>query len=98
MRDLLRHQHHTEEQLLGLVVGVPAIVNVREGIVRALSALKGWNNVPLGEMLAKDFKCPVTIENDTNLAAQGEYYREQQRERKISYSLPSARGLAPAFL
>ena len=29
VRDLLRHQHHTEEQLLGLVVGVPAIVNVR---------------------------------------------------------------------
>ncbi len=75
VRDLLHKQNQTEEQLLGLVVGAPAIVNVQEGIVRALSALKGWNDVPLGGMLAKEFKCNVTIENDTNLAAQGEYYR-----------------------
>jgi len=75
MRGLLRKQNQREEQLLGLVVGVPAIVNVQEGIVLALSALKDWSNVPLGGMLAKEFKCPVIIENDTNLAAQGEYYR-----------------------
>ena len=31
VRDLLRQQNQTEEQLLGLVVGVPAIVNVRGG-------------------------------------------------------------------
>jgi len=75
LRGLLRKQNQREEQLLGLVVGVPAIVNVQEGIVLALSALKDWSNVPLGGMLAKEFKCPVVIENDTNLAAQGEYYR-----------------------
>jgi glucokinase len=82
VRDLLRSQHHTEEQLLGLVTGVPAVVNVREGVVRALSALNGWNNVPLGDMLAKQFKCPVTVENDTNLAAQGEYYRGAAKGEK----------------
>jgi len=82
VRHLLHQQQLTEEQLLGIVVGVPAIVNVREGIVRALSVLKGWNNVPLGTMLAKEFKCPVTIENDTNLAAQGEYYRGAAKGEK----------------
>jgi glucokinase len=82
MRGLLRQQNQTEEQLLGLVVGVPAIVNVREGVVRALSSLQGWNNVPLRGMLAKGFKCAVTIENDTNLAAQGEYYRGAAKGEK----------------
>jgi predicted NBD/HSP70 family sugar kinase len=75
VRDLLRKLSQPEDQLLELVVGVPAIVNVQEGIVMALSALKDWSNVPLGAMLAREFKCNVTIENDTNLAAQGEHYR-----------------------
>ncbi len=75
VRDLLRKLGQSEEQLLELVVGVPAIVNVQEGVVMELSALKDWSNVPFGTLVAREFKCNVTIENDTNLAAQGEYYR-----------------------
>jgi glucokinase len=75
VRNLLRKQKQTEDRLLGLVVGVPAIVNVQEGIVFSLSKLKDWSDVPLADMLEREFNCQVTIENDTNLAAQGEYYR-----------------------
>src|SRR5580704_3789342 len=75
VRDLLRKLSQREEQLLELVVGVPAIVNVQEGVVMELSALKDWSNVAFGNLLARELKCKVTIENDTNLAAQGEYYR-----------------------
>jgi glucokinase len=75
VRQLVRRQKHSEDQLLRLVVGVPAIVNVNEGIVVEFSALKDWSHVTLGTMLGSEFKCDVTVENDTNLAAQGEYYR-----------------------
>jgi len=75
VRDLLRKHKQPEEQLLGLVVGVPAIINAKEGIVVSLSALKGWSSVPLGAMLGSEFRCQVIVENDTNLAAQGEHYR-----------------------
>jgi glucokinase len=75
VRELLRTQKQREDQLLGLVVGVPAIVNVDDGIVVEISALQDWSNVALGPMLAREFKCRVLIENDTNLAARGEYYR-----------------------
>jgi glucokinase len=75
VRALLRKHAQTEEQLLGLVVGVPAIVNVTDGIVVALTALQDWRGVPLGTMLSARVKCPVIVENDTNLAAQGEYSR-----------------------
>jgi glucokinase len=74
VRGLLRKQKQKVEQLLGVVVGVPAITNVEEGIVLAISTLRGWRNVPLRNMLGKEFACPVVIENDTNLAAQGERY------------------------
>ncbi len=64
-----------KKQLLRVVVGVPAIVNVDEGTVLALSALRDWSNVPFGAMLARELRCPVLIDNDTNLAAQGEFHR-----------------------
>lgn len=75
VRELLRKHKQPEEHLLGLVVGVPAIVNVDDGVVLAISALKDWSNVSLGTILAPEFKCSKVIENDTNLAARGEFYR-----------------------
>jgi glucokinase len=86
VRTLLRKQNRPEDHLLGLVVGVPAIVNVRDGIVFSLSKLKGWNDVPLAAMLKRDLACEIGVENDTNLAAQGEYYRgAAQQERNFVF-------------
>jgi glucokinase len=76
---LTRKHGYSDSQLLAAVVGVPAIVNVNEGSVLELSALKGWSKVPLGAMLEKQLKCLVIVENDTNLAAQGESYRGAAR-------------------
>lgn len=75
VRKLLRKQGRPEGQLLGLAIGVPAIVNVKKGMVVSLSALKDWRSVPLGPMICREVKCQVIVENDTNLAAQGEFYR-----------------------
>lgn len=86
IHSLLRKHRQAEEHLLGLVVGVPAIVNVKEGVVFSLSTLKGWSSVPLGSMLAGGLNCQVMVENDTNLAAQGEYYRgAAQGERNFVF-------------
>jgi glucokinase len=79
VRNLLRKHKKTEDQLLGLVVGAPAIINVNEGIVFSLSSLKEWSDVPFGSMLSRELKCQVIVENDTNLAAKGEYHRGAAR-------------------
>ncbi|AXC11705.1 ROK-family transcriptional regulator [Acidisarcina polymorpha] len=71
---LLRKHRKTREQLLALVVGVPAITNVDEGSVLSISTLDGWRSVPLRAMLSKVVNCLVIAENDINLAAQGESY------------------------
>ncbi len=74
VRRLLRKHRKKREQLLVLVVGVPAITNVDEGIVLSISTLENWRSVPLRTKLSKLVSCLVIIENDTNLAAQGERY------------------------
>jgi glucokinase len=74
VRRLLRKHRKKREQLLAVVVGVPAITNVDEGVVLSISTLENWRSVPLRTKLSKIIDCLVIVENDTNLAAQGERY------------------------
>jgi len=74
-RRLLRKHKMAREQLLTVVVAVPAIANVDAGIVVSISTLENWRSVPLRALLNKVFDCLVMIENDTNLSALGERYR-----------------------
>lgn len=73
-RELLRKQKQKRDRLLALVAGVPAITNVEDGSVLSISTLQGWRSVPLRAMLGKVAGCLVIVENDTNLAAQGEHF------------------------
>ena len=74
LKKLLRKHAKSRNKLLVLVVSVPAITNVDEGSVLSISTLDGWRTVPLRAMLSKIANCLVIVENDMNLAAQGEHY------------------------
>lgn len=74
VRRLLRKHRKKREQLLAVVVGVPAITNVDEGMVLSISTLENWRSVPLRAKLSRIVDCLVIVENDTNLAAQGERF------------------------
>ncbi len=74
IRRLLKKHKKTREQLLLLVVGVPAITNVDDGIVLSISTLANWRSVPLRALLNKIVDCKVVVENDTNLAVLGEHH------------------------
>ena len=79
IRRLFKKHKKASEQLLALVVGVPAITNVEEGIVLSVSTLEDWRSVPLRRLLSKHVDCLIIIENDTNLAAVGERHRGAAR-------------------
>lgn len=86
LRSVLSERQKAQRQLLIMVVGVPAITNVEDGIVLSISTLDRWRSVPLRAMLSKIVDCLVIIENDTNLASQGEQYRgAAQTERDFVF-------------
>lgn len=60
-------------RILGLGVGLPGLINLRQGELIVAPNLK-WRNVPLRLMWNQRFRLPVYIENEANLAALGEYY------------------------
>jgi glucokinase len=82
LKTLLRRRKKTRDHLLAMVVGVPGITNVEEGSVLSISRLEGWRSVPLRAMLSKIVNCTVIVENDMNLAAQGEQFRGAAQSEK----------------
>jgi glucokinase len=59
--------------IAGVGVGLPGFVDSVEGIVHHLTNVEGWNDVPLRQILHERTGLPVTIENDANAMAYGEF-------------------------
>lgn len=67
------------EQLMGddiqaIGIGVPGIVDVKQGIVYDIQHIPSWIEVPLKTILRERYQLPVFINNDANCFALGEYY------------------------
>jgi glucokinase len=55
-------------------VGVPGPMSSRLGVVFETPNLPGWINTPAQKMLEERLQLPVTLNNDANAAAYGEYW------------------------
>ncbi len=62
-------------EVRGIGVGFPGPMDVERGIVFNPPNLKGWQEVPLKDVLEKEMNRPVVLENDANAAALGEYWK-----------------------
>lgn len=58
--------------IVGIGVGTPGLVNTREGLVVNAVNLD-WQNLPLGQLLEKKYKLPVSVLNDSQATAIGEF-------------------------
>ncbi|HVV55387.1 MAG TPA: ROK family protein [Mucilaginibacter sp.] len=84
------HKKGTKEQVLGDVyslidalidkdvkaigIGVPSVVDVKNGIVYDVVHIPSWKEVHLKELLEKRYSIPVFVNNDANCFALGEHY------------------------
>ncbi|MGD9108101.1 MAG: ROK family protein [Gammaproteobacteria bacterium] len=55
-------------------VGVPSVVDRKNGIVYDVQNIPSWQEIPLKKILEKKFKIPVFIDNDANCFALGEKF------------------------
>ncbi|SFB00202.1 ROK family protein [Algoriphagus aquimarinus] len=62
---------YTAYDLVGIGVGIPGLVDVREGIVLGLSNIPAFQHVELKKFLTERFSKPVFINNDANCFASG---------------------------
>lgn len=56
--------------IIGIGVGVPGLVDDQGNVLSAPNL--GWTDVPLQEMLEREFDLPIAIDNEANVGALGE--------------------------
>lgn len=61
-------------KITGIGIGCAGTVNQEKGIVENPPNLAGWDRVPLGSIIRKEFGFNVFIDNDANAAALGEMH------------------------
>jgi len=65
--------------IVGIGVGTPGLVNTREGVVVNAVNLE-WQDLHLGQLLEKKYKIPVSILNDSQATAIGEFVYGEEHE------------------
>ncbi len=61
-----------KEDVLGIGFSAPGPLNPMTGVIVAPPNLHGWHNVPLADIINKEFDVPVFLGNDANVAALAE--------------------------
>ena len=62
------------DEIHGAGIGVPGPVSFRDGVPVAPPIMPGWDRFPVREVISQELGCPVVVDNDVNLMAQGELH------------------------
>lgn len=62
------------ENITGIGIGVPSVVDVEHGIVYDVQNIPAWKAIPLKSILEEEFNVSVLINNDANCYVLGEKY------------------------
>ena len=84
--ELLGVQGLSRSDLAAVGVGVPGPVITEAGMVISPPIMPGWDRFPIRATLENMWGCPVTLNNDAELGALGEWaYGAGRGERNIAY-------------
>ncbi len=73
-------------------IGTPGPLSPTRGIVYRSANLPGWRDVPLRDNVARRVGMPVTIDNDANVAAYGEYRADPEIRNLVLLTLGTGVG------
>lgn len=79
-------------------VGLPGLVDSINGYVHELSNVPDWNDVPLRQILAEATGLPVTIENDANAMAYGEWTYGAAKGKKHAICITLGTGVGGGLI
>ena len=72
IKELIEEAKIEKNALEGIGFGFPGQIDCDNGIVRILPNIPGWINVPIAEIMQKEFNVPVKVDNDVRCAALAE--------------------------
>ena len=84
--------------LIGIGIGATGPVDTVRGIINNPFTLPTWENVPILEWMQKAFSVSVTLENDADAAALGEYWQGAGRNAERLYAVTVGTGIGTALV
>jgi glucokinase-like ROK family protein len=86
LRDLLKKAGKEVKDILAIGVGVPGPIVSDAGMVLAPPIMPGWDRFPIRDTLVKMWERPVSLSNDSDLGALGEWAAGAGRgEQNLAY-------------
>ncbi|NTU74766.1 MAG: ROK family protein [Anaerolineaceae bacterium] len=84
--DLLNEHSIGMEKIMAAGLGVPGPVLQKYGEVSAPPIMPGWDGYPIRTDLQKRFHCPISVNNDAEMGALGEWaYGSGRGEKNLVY-------------
>ena len=84
--------------LVGIGIGSTGPLDPVRGLFNNPFTLPTWENVPIVEWMQTSFDVPVTLENDADAAALGEYWQGAGRDAKRLYAVTVGTGIGTALI
>lgn len=97
IKDLANELHINVKDICSIGVGIPGVAN-KDGMVYYATNLH-WTNVPLGDILRKEFtNIPVYVENDATVAALAEYVKGSMKNKDSGVMLTLGTGVGGGII
>ena len=87
--------NHTIE---AIGIGVPSILDRKNGVIHEVQNIPSWKEVHLGKILREKFNVPIYLDNDANCFALGEYYFGQGIDSKNIVGLTLGTGMGTGII
>jgi len=86
------------QSLTGIGIGATGPIDTIRGLINNPFTLPTWANVPVIEWMEKSFSVPVTLENDADAAALGEYWQGAGRDAVRLYAVTVGTGIGTSLV
>ncbi|MFT5207487.1 MAG: glucokinase [Candidatus Omnitrophota bacterium] len=96
--DLLAKAGCKKSSVAGLGMGLPGSVDAKRGLVHSLTNLPSWNNIQLASLMKKNLNLPVSIDNDANAMALGEFLHGAAKGSQNAIFLTLGTGIGGGLL
>ncbi|MQY77759.1 MAG: ROK family protein [Bacteroidetes bacterium] len=87
-----------QPDIKGIGIGVPSVVDIDKGIVYNVVKIPSWEKVELKDILQKEFKIPVYVNNDVNCFVLGEHQYGLAKPFKSVVGLTIGTGLGSGII
>ena len=72
IKDLMKESKASKDMIEGIGFGFPGQIDCDNGIVRLAPNIPGWVDIPIAQIVSKEFDIPVKVDNDVRCAALAE--------------------------